>query len=271
MELYVTELPEGLDPYDCLVEKGAKVFEDCIARAKDIFTCRWETFQHKYDFNKIEEKGRAIDEILETVALIPNTTRRHLTLQRLSEESKVKETVLLKRLEEIKLRGRRTVAPIAAALIKPPQNELNAAKNIIEITLNYNEGIPLVRGRLGEAELDTPSLTLIFREICRIYDEYNKVTLEMLLAVLAEQSDLVQEIVEITQRGTTGKGCNYQKFLADNLVFFDQQHKRLMVKTDLRQRIKEAHARSDKTEEERLLVELMELEKSLHPELACKK
>lgn len=241
IDLNIAEMPKGLDPYDCIVQKGAETFAHAIDNAKDLFSYRVAAVKNKYNLNNINEKTKAIDEVLETVNTIPNVIKRDLLIKRLAEETQTKETALRMRLKERESLKR--FAPMAkqvsSLLPKTNTAEAMALKNIIEIMLKENKTIPIVKEALATEDVSNTLYNKIIQESIRLYDKYDKVTLETLLTSLSEDSNLVNEVVEIVERDTLCDKPDCETYLRNQLSFFTKRHKELKEMPLVKQRLKE--------------------------------
>lgn len=262
IDLLIAQLPEGLDPYDCLVQKGVETFRKSLGAAQDLFSYRLETVKAKYNLSNFNEKAQAIDEILDTVRAVPNIIRRDLMIKKLSEETHTRETFLRMRLKE-KRTGRQVVPGESADSFTSLYrlNEIKAAEDMIELMLTHNELIPQAKERLAPEDLSDESLNRITRELFQLYEKYDKVNHQMLVALLSPEPELANRVVEILQRAATQTQTDYKKYFEECLSFFTERRRRLKDESRLKERLKDAERKGDKKEIDFLLSEFMKLRK----------
>ena len=179
VELAIAQLPQGLDPYDCLVQKGPEVFKQCVEQARDLFDYRIDLARTKYDLTTLEGKTKAADELLKSINAIPNVLKKNLQVKKISEDLKIKESVLRARLNELsRLAGAgpsgRTIRPEPSAgslarLSAVPLKDIKAGENIIEIMLEYNSLVSEVQNTLLPQDFPTPESGKAAGYIFKIY------------------------------------------------------------------------------------------------------
>jgi DNA primase len=246
LDLTIAEMPKGLDPFDCIIQKGANVFGKAIDNAKDLFSYRITEVKSKYNLNNLNEKVKAIDEVLETINEIPNVLKRSLLIKRLAEETQTQENFLRLRIKEKEMLKR---FPFASNKTIPTQKatsaEILALKNIIEIIIQKNEFIPFVKENLSVEDTTHISYGKIINEIFRIYERYDKVSLESLLAGMAEDVTSVNNIVELVERNTLQDNPDYTKYLKEQLGFLSNKRKEVKDSPLLKQKLKDIHRTGD--------------------------
>ena len=268
VDLYIAQLPEGLDPYDCLVKKGPDVFEKCVQGAKSLFDYRLDLVRRKYDVTQVDGKVKAVDEIVQGVTLIPNVFKRDLLVKKISEDLNVKQSVIQTRIKELS-RPRRAVratepgAAVSARMTVVSPKDTKLGENIVEIMIEHNEFIPEVQKTLNSADFPTPESSRVAQEIFRVYERYGKVSLDTLLSFIAADQKLADWLVGISERGSMKDVSDAKRYLNDCFRVLEEKHSQLVIKTSLKKKMKDAEVRGDEKEFNALFRKLQELQTSL--------
>ncbi len=248
MDLFVARLPEGLDPYDCLIRKDGKpIFQKCIDESVELFAYRLEVATRKYNLNNIEEKSKAVDEILDTIGAVPNPVKRNLYMKQLSGTVNISEDVLRGRLKlKAKRSGgdSRTESP-ALPPLPSQQRDIQAGEEIIEIMLTRNEFIPIIRQSVGLEDYPTDRSRQMAEKIFENYDTDGKVTAESLLNFVADNPELSGTVTRIAQESAQKNISDYDKYLREWLSFIEKRRKRTKDRPELKQQLKEAQLKGD--------------------------
>lgn len=104
MDLQIATLPEGLDPCDLLVQRGAEDFRSALTKAADLLEFKLQQIWAKHGNGGVEGQRRALDEILAVLAQVPdpNSLKLELTLNRVAHRLGLKEEVVRGRLRELR-------------------------------------------------------------------------------------------------------------------------------------------------------------------------
>jgi DNA primase len=259
MDLFVARLPEGLDPYDCLIRKDGKpVFQKCIDEAVELFAYRLEVVKHKYNLNNIGEKSKAVDEMLDTVGAVPNPVKRNLYLKQLGEVVGVGEDILRGR---FKLRAKKPAGDRAPeAVVLPPlpvqQQDIRAGEQIIEIMLGRNEFIPVIKNSVNLDDYPTDLSRRIAEKIFENYNDNAQVTAESLLNYIAADIELSSAVSRIDQEAAQKKISDYDQYLRDWLSFIEKRQRRTKERPALKQQLKEAQLKGDQAAINQILSKL---------------
>ncbi|MBI4712850.1 MAG: DNA primase, partial [Planctomycetes bacterium] len=257
MDLVVARLPAGLDPYDCLVQKGADVFRDCIEQAEDLFTYRLGLISRKYNVSRVEDRVKAIDEAIESIKVIPNVVRRNLYIKQLAEALNISESVIRQRLK---------LTPVAKQAEAKPficQPDIIWEEEIIELMLSRNDFIPIIRKSVSPQDFPTTEGGRITEAIFKAFDHYDKITVEILMSFVAAEPALAGRLVQIAEKNrlNTVKDCDaYLK----ELVSYVNNRRQAKAKPLLKQQCKELYQKGDQTEADRLLKEFMQAQAMKH-------
>lgn len=101
IKVRVVPLPEGLDPDDVIKRKGADGYRECLEKAMPLIDYRIQAVKGKYELSRTDEKREFIREALSIVREAESATEREELLKRLSAESGVSLTALMRDLENV--------------------------------------------------------------------------------------------------------------------------------------------------------------------------
>jgi DNA primase len=91
LELQVASLPEGLDPCDLLVQKGAEPFQSALTKAENVLEFKLNRVWNQ-EGTSVEGRRRAIDAVLGILALAPaRTPKMELMVNRIALRAGLKE------------------------------------------------------------------------------------------------------------------------------------------------------------------------------------
>jgi len=139
----VMTLPEGLDPFDFVQERGADAFREAIGKAVPVLEFKVAFLQHQFDFSVAEQKVKAIDAALETVSRVRNPVFRDELLARLAELTDTREEALRTQLARVARKRRASPdetseEPTAQADWSPVELEL------LQVMAFHSEEVPYV-------------------------------------------------------------------------------------------------------------------------------
>jgi len=265
IDLFVARLPAGLDPYDCLTQKGPEVFKKCLINAQDLFTCRLDIAKKKYDTNNTEGKTKAIDELLLFIRAVPNIVRRNLYLKQTSESFNIKDELLKMRLKDTPRERTREVskdtrAPVPTDIFSPAEKE--AAEEIIGIMLTYNNSIPIIRKLFTGIDSFNQQSKTVIEMIFEAHEKYGKVTMPILMSFISSNPDLAGWVVQITEQGKFNDITNYEERINWLNSFFTRRREE-EKNASLKKQLREAQIKGNQAEIDRILKEFRKNPKEL--------
>ncbi|MBI2901925.1 MAG: DNA primase [Planctomycetes bacterium] len=121
VDIFVSELPEGNDPADCVVRFGADRTRECIEKRTEIFDFMLKAASARVDLSTPSGKTRVVEETLDRLAQVPDPVKREVLLQQLARRFALDVGVLRGRLQP------GAAAPIAPAAAKGRKEPAEAA------------------------------------------------------------------------------------------------------------------------------------------------
>jgi DNA primase len=205
VDLRVATLPEGLDPCDLLVQKGAEAFQSALTNAADVLEFKLNQVWAAEASTGVEGKRRAVDAILGILAAAPARTDRDLKAQlmvtRIAQRLGVKEETVWARLRE--LREARRPAEDSAAGGGEPRRAAPAApheRQLLEVLLAEPGLVKLAAAEVHPTEIEHPGLCLLLEGLYRLHAEGAEPTLDRLRARI-DNPPLMAKALELQEVG----------------------------------------------------------------------
>lgn len=99
MDVFVAELPAGMDPDDVVLRHGPDRLRECLERPREIFDFLMAALSARHGEGTPSAKARIVEEMLERLGQIPDPVKRELLLQALAARFGLEERALRARLE----------------------------------------------------------------------------------------------------------------------------------------------------------------------------
>jgi len=257
----VVTLPDGLDPDDFLRRHGAEAFLDCVRGAVDGITHKLNRALEAAAGNGGKStlaQSKALDDVLATVALMPNPVAQSVEIKKIAERTKLPEQALRQRLERLASGHRPRTADLPA---RPRAGSSRAIeRELLLAMLTYPDTVGVVQKNLDVALLrDTEVRVLIQRFLgmsesaepigpadllARTQEEPHRRIIEEIIGGDPVQADVPQEwcrelINEIEARAHEEKAGEYQSRVASGEAHSREARDNvLMAKLDA---VREAH------------------------------
>jgi DNA primase len=217
----IMSLPEGEDPCDFFLKRGAGPFLALKEEAKEIFDYKVALATRRHDLKTVAGQTKALEEILATAAKVPTLVRRELQLAKatvlrdLAESLGVSEAALRERMRG--LRTGRAEAPATKKEIKLPSEE----KWLLETVLAEPRLVEAAAERVSPEDLRSPELAAILKAVYETNERLGEARLSSVVTAAGELSSLVVSLAE----GGTGRE-NHEQRLADCIARIDERKKR---------------------------------------------
>jgi len=168
MPVRVATLPDGLDPDEMLKERGAKAFSGCLEAAVDGFAFKLDRALAELpagaDASSIA-RAKALDDVLGTLALLPNAVTRSQEIKRIAARTHIAEWTLEERLNSM-LEGqrRRIEAPPPEQADAMAVSVRDAEAELLFALLRYPAVAPIIRERLTLERLERPEVRALLEQ-----------------------------------------------------------------------------------------------------------
>jgi DNA primase len=212
MELQVATLPEGLDPCDLLVTQGPEPFRAALTNAQDVLEFKLNRVLGSASHVGVEEKRRAVDEVLRLIALAPDmpgqagSIKRQLMVTRISQRLGLKEETIWARLQDLQAAKRPEREP--ANLTTEHDSNAEAAKiaadplelDLLRILLADPALVPMARAEVELGTIEHPRLRLLLEVLYRLQAEGEVPDLDH-VRLRIDNPALIAKALELQERG----------------------------------------------------------------------
>lgn len=256
VNVYIAELPPGLDPDSYIRKHGAESFNGVIKSSKNLFDYKLDKLVPKYDIASIYGKTRIAAEMLPTIEKIGNAVLKSTLIKRLADKLKIDEDALKVELKKIKPEGQRRQyqqeeVPVAGASISSRKEHVAAEKMIIALLMEGGSFITKVAEDLRLEDFKDSTVQEVVAAVFELAKKNETVSAARLINHVGTSSDgarLVSEAVSLLE--TVG---DKQRALSDCIARIkkDALKERLRM---LKDEIDSAHV-SGKEDRVRSLVE----------------
>jgi len=219
MPVRIATLAEGEDPCDYLLNHGTEKFLAILNRGQDLITYKMDAALAGLEDAAPWKRAGALDEVLQTIARMPNPVTLDLLVKQVADRSGVRESAIHERLAKMRSgRGNREVESNAPTeQPKAPKTAEKAQSEALQSLLCNNE---LIRDLQAEDFLGYfvgPVFRAVAECVLTIYKEAGQVREQDVLARLADPQarDTVAQAADMEE--TTKK--DYAEQLAGALRF----------------------------------------------------
>ncbi len=166
----VAVIPDGLDPDEFLQQRGIESFDALIAAAEDGMTFKLK--RAMADAPSATAPGapvaRALDDVLATVAQMPNPVARAQEVRKAAAATGLSERALSERLDVLRAQQERTRLRATAVSDEAPPPGRRAETELLLVMLQYPETVSMVRDHLRPDLLEDPSARLLIERACAL-------------------------------------------------------------------------------------------------------
>ena len=187
VQLKVATLPQGLDPYDVILQEGADSFQSVLTNAKDVLEFKLTQVLSNENFASLEGRRRAIDVVLAIIARGPKLTdqagqvKRELMVTHIAQRFGVREETIWARLKE--LRDDQREKKPNNSNEQPAVRKAPAApheKELLQILLADPELVAEANTRISVNQIEHPGLRKLLDGLYRLLAEGSEPTLDEL-------------------------------------------------------------------------------------------
>ncbi len=196
MPVRVATLPDGLDPDEMLKERGAKAFSDCLDAAVDGFAFKLERALAELpagaDASSIA-RAKALDDVLGTLALLPNAVTRSQEIKRVAARTGIAEWTLEERLNTM-LEGQRRRVETARPEEADAGLARDAEEELLFALLHYPAIAPIIRERLSLERMEQPAVKALLKQALELAESGQPFGAAELLA--RTQDEALRAVIE---------------------------------------------------------------------------
>ncbi|MDP6502495.1 MAG: DNA primase [Planctomycetota bacterium] len=256
VDVSVATLEGGLDPCDFIQERGPQAFEEAILQAREILDYKLHQARNRYDFNSIDQKTRATEEILGLITKIQNPVKQSLFIQRAADELRVPEQTLRSQVASLARKSyhRRAEEPAAVPVVSAA---FKAQRDLLACLLHFPEQGEALFHEVAVDDFMDGTFRTIYQVIRDIYDLEGAIDPVMTLSTLEarwpgqEVSRLTTEIL------AENVSEDLPKRVEGSKAWFKEQRARKELE-DLKAEMKDAGSQGDSDLESQLLKKAQE-------------
>ena len=167
----VAVLPDGLDPDEFVRRRGAETFLDGLRSARDGIRYKLNRLLAAIPADRAESSlplARALDDVLATVALMPNAVAQSLEVRTIAEQSGVAEQAVRDRLSRIASRQRFETNETATVESSVSGRQLE--RELLQAMLAYPETVGIVRPGLDANWLGDRNVRTLIQRLFDLSD-----------------------------------------------------------------------------------------------------
>jgi DNA primase len=209
VDLTIATLPDGTDPCDLMVARGAEPFREALEKAADALDFKLRQVTANGAADSVEGKRRAADAVLAIIALSPDLVgqsgamKRELMVTRIAQRLGLRETTVRARLDELRQRRQRAEESRRES---DPDGERRAAKalpherQLLELLLAEPGLVPACRDEVSLGEIGHLGLRQLLAGLYALHTEGEPPTLDLLRARL-DNPRLAEAALELQEIG----------------------------------------------------------------------
>ncbi len=235
VDLRIVTPPDGLDPADFILERGADAFKALLDTGVDAL----EHKLHIASAGLSAESGmhammQTVESVMGTIARAPRLQsgstsamrlREDQILHRLAQRSGLREERLRERLTELRrgakarpVPANQAAKPVAPMVVVSPRQRI-AERSLLEILMEHPGHLPDVRKVVKETHFGCPQRRAIFAAACRLADAGISPTFERLMLEF-DEPEQKSVLVELDEERQAMNRSNIDKELRDLLTVF---------------------------------------------------
>jgi DNA primase len=176
VDLAIATLPEGLDPFDLLIQQGPEPFRQALSAAVDALDFKLAQALATESDRGVEGRRRALDSVLRVIALAPErpghagAVKRELAVNRIATRLGLREETIWSRLKELKGSVRRPDRPgrqrdDAPREAPAPRRE----RELLEVLLAEPALVGTALEEIPADELEHPGLRRLLTGLYELY------------------------------------------------------------------------------------------------------
>ena len=190
----IVTLPDGLDPDDFLRRDGTEAFLEIINSAADGITHKLNRALSAQENSSLGQ-SKALDDVLATVALMPNGVTQSIEVKKISERTDIPEDALRQRVH--RLTTKQWTPPPEAPTTRKSATGRVPDRELLQAMLSYPNIVSVVRENLDTALLGDETTRALVQRLLDLADTNGGIGAADLLAHTQEpeQRQIVEDII----------------------------------------------------------------------------
>lgn len=248
VDLAIASLPDGLDPFDLLVQQGPEPFQKALDGAVDALDYKLERLLEDPAAASIEGRRLAIEELLGVIARAPRMPgqqgqlKRELLVSRLSQRLGIKEETIWARLKEVQASEDRKETGLRPALetseAEAPRKARAAPqeRELLEVLLADPELVKLAASQISPERIQHAGLRRLLEGLYALHAAGETAELDRLRPQL--EAPLAEAALKLQD---TGKRCQDLPAWLDQLIAEYRKQQVKPRKLELQNQLHAAH------------------------------
>ncbi len=158
----VATLPEGLDPDEYLLKYGEEAFLQQLEASPDGVTYKLE---RALAGAEAPAGAKALDDVLATVALMPNSTARFQEIRKIAMRTGVHEHLLQQRMQTLTAASQSWAGSDEAAAPESRPPRMDYDRQLLSLMLAHPQTVPLVREQLRTETLNDTAVRALVQKV----------------------------------------------------------------------------------------------------------
>lgn len=267
VNVYIAELPGGLDPDSYIRKYGAEEFRALIKSSKNLFDYKFDKLASRVDSSSMYGKMKIAGEMLATLAKINNAILKSSLVKKLSEKLGVDEEALRVELKKVKADFTPRQYPKARENAPGGSNFVGAEKMMLALLFDKDGGyITRAKEQLRLEEFKSSSVRDIVEAIFNIHKSGEEVSAARLISMLGSEGEyamLISEAADIPETKEMTADDKEKAFLDCVMRIKKDNMKDQLVR--MQDAIKMAYSAKEEAEVKRLMTEYDNLVRSSKP------
>lgn len=193
VDIFVAELPEGMDPDDVVLKEGPDRLQERLAKPREIFDFLMERLAARHGTETPAAKARIIGEMMERIVRIPDAVKQELLVQQLAAKFGIEERTLRAKLERPK--APETRGPAAAPRRADPA-AVGAARELLACAAADAECAGRLRAEVPPEAYPSEALRTVAARAYELFDARGEVNGRDLVALMREPGPM-EEAAEV--------------------------------------------------------------------------
>lgn len=195
----VVRLPDGADPDEYIKTNGKEAFERLLEHPMPMMDFKLQYLKKGKDFDQATDVGAYVNDVMKELSLIEDDIVRELTLQKISEESKLDLEFLKQQLSNLKSKEQVKETPVLKR-VEPKKKEketkyVKAEKALVFYMLKNPEVIHIYDKKI--TYMPTKNYRLLAREISYFYKQYGMINVADFMSFVADNEELATTLNEL--------------------------------------------------------------------------
>lgn len=195
VDIFVAQLPAGMDPDDVILKQGADALKACLEKPREIFDFMIDMLIAKHGFETAAAKARVVEDMIERMALLPDPFKQELFIKQLANRLDMPEAPIRGKLFR-KLDPKAEERPVPQKADDPKEQR---AKLVLACAFSSPDFAKRVRAEYPVDDYPTPMLRAIAAKTYELFDRDGEIRGKEVMdaATRVESKQAIAELVDM--------------------------------------------------------------------------